>query len=146
MVADMREISFISGNFGRSPDPCVHGRALSHAPRRLVEECAAVTTADLRRVIGRKTLLNAANDARPVKFQLEGQWFEIYVQTEPHHRKWRQTLDDNLVRIWISCPQCRHRARKLYTFPLGVGSPVLADLQCRRCYLQGSPQYVGSPD
>jgi hypothetical protein len=76
------------------------------------------------------------NDARPVRFQLGGQWFEVYVLTEPHHLpiRRRRTLADDLVRIWISCPRCRHRARKLYTFPLVAGSPALADLRCRKCH------------
>lgn len=133
-MSDMREVSFLSGNIGRGSGPGVHGPALSYSPRRLVEECVAVSIADLQRGFGRKTLLAAVNNAHPLQYRLEGQWFEIYFLTEPMPTGRHRTLDDGPVRMWVSCPRCCHRARKLYTFPLLAGSQALADLRCRKCH------------
>lgn len=128
------------GNSAMQPSADMHGGINPHipllVPRRLVEECASVSIADLRHVFGKKTLLSAANDASPIKFQLGGHGFEIYVLTEQHHlpKTNRQTCDDSLVRIWLVCLGCRSRARKLFTFPLAAGTNALADLRCRRCH------------
>ena len=131
----MRELSFLSGNFDGGSDGNMHGRALSY-PRRLVEECLAVSLADLRRTCGRKILLAAAIDARAVKFQLQGQRFEVYLLAEPQHMtpRARRTPTEDVLRLWLGCLGCRHRVRRLFTFPLAAGSPVLADLRCRGCH------------
>src|SRR5437867_3327263 len=102
-----------SGNsaFGLDAHVCMS----SPISRRLVEECMAVTTADLRRVFGRPALQKTAAEAQALKFKLGRQWFGVYLVSEPHRWPLRRprTLDDS-VRLWISCPRCRRRARKLF--------------------------------
>jgi hypothetical protein len=104
--------------------------------KRLVEECLAVSIDDLRCVFGKKALITAANYTKPIKYQLGGQEFEIYVLAEPHNLPWKnnRTWDDSLVRIWLVCLRCRKRARKLFTFQSVTGANALADLRCRWCH------------
>jgi hypothetical protein len=104
--------------------------------KRLVEECLAVSIDDLRRVFGKKALIIASNNAKPIKYQLGGQAFEIYVLAEPHNlpRKNNRTWDDSFFRVWLVCLGCCKRARKLFTFPSVTEANVLADLRCRWCH------------
>jgi hypothetical protein len=132
----MREFPFFSGNLDRGPDVDMRERALLHPPKRLVEECIALSTGDLKRLFGRKALLKAAEDARPVGVKLGRQSFSIYLVTEPHRLPGRRASlsDSDLLRLWLSCFGCRRKVRKLFTYPIFPGSSRLYELLCRRCH------------
>jgi len=129
---------FFPGNFDKGPAAKGRGCTRLYPSRRLVEECTEVTTAGLRAAIGRRAMLTASREGQPLRFQLSGNRFSIYLTWEPHRLPSRtlrwSDIDRGNVRLWFLCPGCRRRARKLFTFPEGPGSSNLADLRCRHCH------------
>jgi hypothetical protein len=107
----------------------------SYSPRPLVEECLAIRLADLRRAFGRKELLKAAEDARPLRLVIQGNCFSVYLLAQtfwpPRHN--RVLSDRQLKRLWLVCPACRRRVRTLYAHPKLPEPNVFLAAQCRTC-------------
>jgi hypothetical protein len=135
-MADNEMNGLFMGNLGSQP--LVDGREHECAaiPRLLVEEAIPISLADLRRLFGRQELLKAAQDARPVKFQINGNVFSICLLAEPHRvpNRNRQASDKEATRLWICCFGCRRKVRKVYTYPRLPGSNTLLMAQCRSCH------------
>jgi hypothetical protein len=103
--------------------------------RRLAEECFVFAMAELRSIYKRRDLLRLADTYQPVTFRLGGQPFALHLITEflPRPRHLRRTGEE-MIRIWMTCPACFRRVRKVYTFCIEPGSPILADLKCYHCH------------
>ncbi len=88
--------------------------------------------------LGRKALLAAVRDARPVRFQVAEAWFSAYLSYELHRLSGRTTrlsdIEQGDIRVWFICLGCRRRVRKLYFFPVSVRDGQLSDIRCRRCH------------
>ena len=127
-----------SGNSTFESGANVHmgASAYSYSPRPLVEECLAIRLADLRRIFGRKELLKAADDARPVRLDIQGNRFFVYLLAEPFWppRQNRALSDRQLKRLWLVCPACRRRVRTLYALPRSPEPNALFSAQCRTCH------------
>ncbi|NWG14070.1 MAG: hypothetical protein HXY20_11105 [Acidobacteria bacterium] len=91
--------------------------------------------ADLRRIFGRKELLKAADDARPVRLDIQGNCFFVYLLAEPFWPPWpsRALSDRQLTRLWMVCMGCRRRVRTLYAISPLSESNALLNAQCRTC-------------
>jgi len=109
-------------------------RRCASASRQLVEECFSISVSDLQHRIGRKAIIGAARDARPLRFQLAGLWLSVYVCHETHRLPGRTSrwsgLDRGDVRLYLVCIRCRHRFRILY---LDNTLAVSDGLACREC-------------
>jgi hypothetical protein len=103
--------------------------------RRLAEECLVVTMADIRGTYKRQDLLRLADTYQPVTFRLGGQPFVLHLITEffPRPRHLCRTGDE-MIRVWMTCPTCFRRVRKVYTYSIEPESPMLADLKCYHCH------------
>jgi hypothetical protein len=108
-----------------------------HRHRRvLVEECHPIDVRELQKLHGRKKLLRAADEGKPIKVHLGGHSFDAHFYWEPHRlpgrtEKWSDIGQGN-CRIWLVCMHCRRKVRALYRNPL----PLVSDLPpigCRRC-------------
>lgn len=137
-MSDKSEYQFSTGNSAEPLSLPGHmGKIISSYPtgRRLAEECLVFSLADLRSIYKRKELLWLADSYRPAKFLLGGQRFALYLIAEsiPRPKKNRRTGDET-IRIWMTCPLCFRRIRKVYTFRLEPGSPNLAELKCFHCH------------
>jgi hypothetical protein len=140
-MSDNLEEKYSTGNFAGSPHLLGHtGTFISSMPsfhfgRRLAEECFVFTMADLRNSYKRPEILRLADTYQPVTFQFEGHRFALYLITEflPRPRHICQT-GDFTIRVWMSCPACFRRVRKVYTYSIAPGSPRLAELKCFRCH------------
>jgi hypothetical protein len=137
-MSDRFENQFSTGNNSKGLHPLGRmGGNISQYParRRLIEECIPFATADLREIYKRMDLLMLANSYRPAVFRLEGHRFSLHLiaETIPRPRNNRHTGDET-TRIWLICPVCFQRVRKVYTFYLEPGSSTLADLKCCQCH------------
>jgi hypothetical protein len=99
--------------------------------KRLVEECMEFTLLDLRRIYKRKELLLLAENGYPAEFQLEGKKFFLYLTVEYLSRSMHFQVVTEIRRVWMLCPICFRRIRKVYTYPHENG---LADIKCRLCH------------
>jgi hypothetical protein len=104
--------------------------------RPLVEEALFVNMRDVQQIYGRKKLLRAADEGRPISVQLGSHSFPVYLLWAPHHlpgraERWSDISHGN-CRIYFICPSCQRRIRILYENP----RPLVSDLPpigCRRC-------------
>src|SRR5438034_1279502 len=100
----MREFPSFSGNFDSESGPNTYVCAPFHS-RRLTEECASVSTADLRRILWREALLAAVRDARPVVVELAGGWHSLYFSAESHWLSGRRSrwsdIEQGNARLWL---------------------------------------------
>ncbi|SRR6266545_800073 len=134
---------FFSGNSARRTYPKMHayedeGSPIPRIPRRLVEECISISVSDIKYRLGRKALLVAVRDARPVRFQVAGASHEVYLCYESHRLPGRfsdwSEIDEGNVRLWLVCLGCRRRVRKLYCYPVSNGARQMSDVRCRPCH------------
>jgi len=127
---------FYYGNSAMQSNLDGHGSEAPTSPHPLVEECIPISLADLRRLFGRKELLKAAEEARPVGVQIQRNAFSIYLLAEPHRLRSRHrgVSDREATRLWLVCMDCRRKVRKLYTFEKFPGSSVLVMPLCRSCH------------
>lgn len=132
----MNDNRLFYGNLPIQAGPDGHGREYFPIPHPLVEECISISLADLRRLFGRKELLKAAEDARPVRFQIQGNAFSIYLLAEPHRLPSGHggMSSREVTRLWLVCMGCRRRVRKLYTYEKIPGSNILLMEFCRECH------------
>jgi len=132
----MKDNRLFYGNSAIQPDLNGDGRERGAIPHPLVEECISLSLADLRRLFGRKELLKAAEDARPVHVRIHGNAFSIYLLQEPHRLPSRhgRVFYREITRLWIVCMCCRRRVRKLYTYEKIPGSNILYMALCRSCH------------
>jgi len=131
----MDDNRLFNGNSAIQPDLDGHGYERMGTPRPLAEECISVSLADLRRLFGRRDLMKAAQEAKPVHFQILGNAFSVHLMAEPHRVPGRRgaSSDREVVRFWLVCMGCRHKARKLFTMYKFPGSSILVMPSCRRC-------------
>jgi hypothetical protein len=137
-MSDKSENQFYTGNFAEPLSLPGHGGrnfALYPSRRRLVEECSVFTLADLRSIYKRRDLLRLADTYQPATFRLGGHRFSLHLIAEilPRPKNNRQTGDET-IRIWMTCPACFQRIRKVYTFLIDQRSCSYADLKCRQCH------------
>ena len=125
-----------NGNLAIQSNPDGDGCKGAGTPHPLVEECISISLADLRQLFGRKELLKAAEDARPVHVRIQSHAFSIYLLAEPHKLPGRQrgVSDREVTRLWICCMGCRRKVRTLYTYPRFPGDSGLYELLCRNCH------------
>ena len=125
----------INGNLAIQPAWDGHGCDRAIIPRPLAEEAIQITLGDLRQLFEREELLKAAQEATPVHFQILGNAFSVHLVAEPHRLPGRRGApsDTEVVRLWLVCMGCRHKARKLFTINKFPGSTVLVMPSCRRC-------------
>jgi hypothetical protein len=127
----------ISGNYMNSCDE--PGKEIRRfGKHRLVEECEEVAISAVQRAFGKKTLLAAIRQARPVRLPVLGGEVDLWLIDGPHHlprsRKRLASLDDENCRLWLICPSCRKEVAKLYYYFLSPGSLTRSDLLCRGCH------------
>jgi hypothetical protein len=128
-----------SGNSSGSPRGELQGGRSDFAyPRRrvLVEEAFSITIQDLKRIHGRSKLLQAADRGLTIPISLDGKHLEVYMTFDVHRLpsrqvRWSDPSEKN-VRLWMLCPRCWNRARKLFVAPLRL-SDSEPKLQCRKC-------------
>jgi len=134
-MSDIEANRIFSGNSTIQPTLDGHGCEHAATPRPLAEECISISLADLRQLFGRRELMKAAQDARPVHFEMLGNAFSIRVLAVPHRLpSGRFGLSDREVtRLWICCFGCRRKVRKVYTCPKFAGSSTLIMPSCRQC-------------
>lgn len=134
-MTDTETNQLFNGNMSVQTVQDGHGHECSALPRPLVEECICISLADIRQLFGRLELLRAAQNARPVKFQIQGNPFSVYLLAEPHRvPNWnRQASDKEVMRLWLVCFSCRRKVRKLFTYPKFPGSSTLIMPSCRHC-------------
>jgi hypothetical protein len=134
----------VSDNFQVRPFPGYGQHANRHSlagmlpKRRLVEECEAVYIYAVQQVVGKKALLKAIRENRPLVLSIRGGPAEIWLTYESHQLPgerggWSQ-LEDGTARLWFSCPGCRRMVAKLYYYLLPGSSPLRSDLLCRYCH------------
>lgn len=125
-----------SGNSAIQPRFDAHGSEIPAIPHPLVEECFCLSLQVLRRMFGRPVLLAAAEDARPVGIQIQGNPFSVYLLAEPHRLPQTRggVSDRETRRLWMVCIGCRRKVRKLFTYPNFRGSSVLYMPLCRSCH------------
>jgi hypothetical protein len=109
-----------------------------HGPRRLVEESEEVSVHGVKQAFGKKALILAIRQARPLRLPVLGGHFEIWPVDESHRlpgkpERW-SSLEDGNCRFWLICPVCRKKVGKLFYFYLGPDSLALSDIRCRRCH------------
>jgi hypothetical protein len=126
----------ISGNYMNLCDePVKEIRRIGK--HRLVEECEEVTIRAVQKLVGKKTLLAAIRQNRPVLMPVLGGVFELWLIDQPHRLPGRLRRQSPLAisncRIWIQCPCCRRVVGKLYFYYLAPDSLALSDLLCRTC-------------
>ncbi len=108
-----------------------------HGRRRLVEECEIVRVEAVQRAFGRKALLAAIRQARPLRWPITGGFFDVWF-VDVFHRlpgkieRWSSWEDGN-TRIWLMCPRCWKKVGNLYFYFL-PGSSGLSELWCRKCH------------
>ncbi len=139
-----------SGNFRERlrRDGRGEGNDYLYSRRRvLVEESASISIEDIRKICGRSKMLQAADRGLTIPISLNGKHLEVYMTFDIHRLpsrqvRWADPSDGN-VRLWMVCPRCRHRAKKLY-----LEHPPLSDselkLGCRKCLgLRYQSQHCG---
>ena len=93
---------------------------------------------DIKYRLGRKALLEAVRDARPVRLEMAGAFLEVYLCYESHRLPGRfkdwSDIDEGNVRLWLVCLGCRRRFRKLYCYSVSDGVRQMSDIRCRRCH------------
>lgn len=106
--------------------------------RRLVEEAVEVTIGAVQKAFGKRALIAATRQSRPVRMPVLGGVFELWLIDQPHQlpgRLMRQLpLDVSNCRIWLQCARCRQAVGKLYFYYLAPDSLALSDLLCRTCH------------
>jgi hypothetical protein len=103
------------------------------ARRRLVEECRAVSIADLRAICNRQTLLKLAKEERSVRLPVRNHYFQVGLSVGSHRLpggRVRRSDTGGDGRLWLRCP-CGRRARRLYKDPLVAD--MTSTLRCRKC-------------
>jgi hypothetical protein len=107
-------------------------------PRILVEECFSVTVGDLQKKLGRKSILEAVRDAKPVQFQVNGKWHSVFLFAETHRLPGRLVRwsdpDRGDARLSLICLGCGKPKRKLYCLPDSEKGHSLSDIRCRECH------------
>lgn len=107
-------------------------------PTRLVEETPSISMSELRRVHGKQKLLAAIRNAYPVQYQIGDNCYTTYLTYDSHRLPGKQThwseIESGNVRIYMSCPRCRCRVRKLYFIPGIQTDTNLSDIACRICH------------
>ena len=134
-MADMPDSQLFHGNFLCPPARDVPAGESSYPHKPLAEECSELTVADLRRTFGRKALIAAANEARPLRFWMGAQRYDLYVLVEMMRLPIRgcRSSDGEVLRVWLSCPRCRTRRRKLFVPPGETGPSRSYTMSCRAC-------------
>jgi len=131
------ESRFIPGNFGE-PTGAGGSARLPTGQKRLVEECQVVSIYGLQRNLGKKPLIAAIRECRPLRFRFRGLPFEAWLTDEPHRlpgkRESWSSLENGTVRLWLVCPGCRRTVAKLFWYELYPGSNVHSELRCRICH------------
>jgi hypothetical protein len=106
--------------------------------RRLVEECQEVSVHDVRRVFGKKLMIAAVRQARPLRLPVRGAHFDIWPVDEPHRlpatpERW-SSVENGTARLWLLCAGCRRKVGKLYYYYAAPDSVAPSGLLCRRCH------------
>jgi hypothetical protein len=107
-------------------------------PRRLVEECTAISIRDVRRAFGKKLMIAAIRQARPLRLAVLGGNFDIWPTDEPHRlpcrpERW-SSLEHGNCRLWLICTGCKRKVGKLYYYYRAPNSMALSELVCRPCH------------
>lgn len=116
----------------------MHDAEHSIHPRPLVEEVPSTSIANLQKEFGRRKLLAAVRDAKPVHFQVNGAWYSAYLYAAAHRlpgriARWSDP-DRGDARLWFVCIGCRRLRRKLYCLPYSEKIDSLSDIRCRLCH------------
>ena len=126
-----------SGNFQRGCDE--PGSEIRRAgKRRLVEECEVVSVRTVQDAFGKRALIQAVRQARPVRFQVLGGFFDVWLVSQSHRLpgtcgRW-SSIEAGNCRLWLQCPRCRHVVAKLFYYVLASDSPARSGLLCRLCH------------
>ena len=129
--SDKQRIQFITGNSRAWPwaRTSKGESAIFRPPRVLVEEAASVDIGALQRRLGKKFLLAAIRDARPVRCQVASTRHEVYLTYDLH----RMPGGIETIRLWLVCLKCRRKFRRLYLDPHWALSDGPSSLGCRKC-------------
>lgn len=128
----------------------ITGFSVKHTfPTRLVEETPSISIKELQRIQGREKLLAAVRNAHPVQSWINATCYSTYLTYDIHFLPGKQSrwseIETGDVRLYLSCPRCRRRVRKLYCVPGYQTSGNLSDIACRRCHgLRYKSQHSGS--
>lgn len=124
-MSDVRHTMFF-GQFG------------ARNPKRLVEECSVISIGDVRRRLGKRSLLQAIRDCVPVIIPIRfGRGVGVWLTYDTHPLAGRpgqwSNLEDGTARVWFCCARClRQRLAKLYFF-VDPASGRPSEPLCRRC-------------
>lgn len=106
--------------------------------KRLVEECETVTIHGVQKAFGKKALIAAILDCRPLRVPIPGGHFDVWLIEEPHRLPGRSerwaSLEAGTSRLWLFCLGCRRKVAKLFYYYLAPGSSARSGLLCRLCH------------
>ncbi len=110
----------------------------SQSNRRLVEECEIVSVHAIQKAFGKKVLIAAIRDCRPLRLPVPGGHFDVWLIEEPHRlpgriERWA-SLEAGTSRLWLFCLGCRRRVAKLFYYHVAPSSSGRSDLLCRLCH------------
>ena len=105
---------------------------------RLVEECEEVSIGSVQKAFGKKALIAAIRQDRPIRLSVLGGEFNVWPIDGPHHlpgvHKRSTILDNGLCRLWLICPGCRRKVAKLHYYFFSRDPLTCSDLLCRGCH------------
>jgi hypothetical protein len=125
------------GNFDRSPQS---KPVLGHFPGRriLAEECEVVTISAIRQSFGKKMLIALIRRCAPLELPLPGGPELVFLTWDAHRLpgpiKRKSMLEDHTARLWLLCPSCKRKVRKLFYLFFDASRGSRSDVLCRLCH------------
>ena len=124
------------GDFNRSPQV---KPVLGHfqGKRPLAEEFEIVLIGAIRRCFGKKALIELIRRRAPLELPLPGGSAHVYLTWDSHYMPGpivrKSMLEDRTGRLWLVCPGCHRRVRKLFYMLWDASQGSRSELLCRLC-------------
>ena len=105
--------------------------------RPLVEECEVVTIGAIRQRFGKNSLIALIRRRTPLELPLPAGSATVFLTWDSHHLPGpiarKSMLEDSSARLWLFCPRCMRRVRKLFYMLFDAARGSRSDLLCRTC-------------
>jgi hypothetical protein len=124
------------GDFNRSPQS---RPVLGHfqGKRPLAEEFEVVLIGAIRQHFGKKALIELIRRRAPLELPLPGGSAQVYLTWDAHYMPGavvrKSMLEDRTARLWLVCPGCHRRVRKLFFMLWDAARGSRSELLCRLC-------------